>query len=34
VAGDWKNHFKAEHRAYFERHYRDALEKLGYERAP
>lgn len=31
VAGDWRNHFQAEHIAYFKSHYNDVLLKLGYE---
>ena len=31
VSGDWRNHFKAQHVAYFEEHYGDVLQKLSYE---
>ena len=30
-AGDWRNHFTAEHAAYFEQHFGDLLVSLGYE---
>jgi len=32
TAGDWRNHFQAEHIEYFKSHYNDVLLKLGYER--
>ncbi len=32
VPGDWRNHFDAEHIAYFETHYGTLLRRLGYER--
>jgi len=32
VAGDWRNHFSAEHVAYFEANYGALLRRLGYER--
>jgi hypothetical protein len=31
LPGDWRNHFKAEHVAYFEAHYGALLRRLGYE---
>lgn len=31
TAGDWRNHFTAEHIAFFKRHYNALLLKLGYE---
>lgn len=31
VAGDWVNHFRPEHVAYFKEHYGDLLIALGYE---
>ena len=31
VAGDWKNHFTADHKAYFKEQYSGLLVKLGYE---
>jgi hypothetical protein len=32
--GDWRNHFTAEHTAYFKEHYNDLLLLLGYEASP
>lgn len=29
--GDWRNHFKEQHKDYFKEHYGDLLIKLGYE---
>ena len=34
VAGDWRNHFDAEHVEYFKSHYNDVLITLGYEQHP
>lgn len=31
VSGDWRNHFNADHIAYFKTHYNPLLLKLGYE---
>ncbi len=31
VPGDWKNHFKEEHKALFKQKYPDLLQRLGYE---
>ncbi len=33
-AGDWRNHFKPEHVAYFKERYNPLLLKLGYEQTP
>ncbi|HZH38711.1 MAG TPA: sulfotransferase domain-containing protein [Bacillales bacterium] len=32
VAGDWKNHFKKQHKQCFKENYNDLLVKLGYEK--
>jgi hypothetical protein len=32
IPGDWRNHFNAEHVAYFDAHYGPLLRRLGYER--
>ena len=34
VAGDWRNHFEAEHIEYFKDHHNEVLIKLGYEQHP
>lgn len=34
VAGDWVNHFNADHRRRFKERYNDLLLKLGYETSP
>ena len=33
VAGDWKNHFTAQHRRAFKERYNDLLVELGYEKS-